>query len=165
VGLTKAPEDQLLELAKAVVLREQDVAARELDVARRRQELEDKERELAVRKRELQQLRFDFSATAKGDPVRVAPPTHVPSVLAKTKQPSLARTQATVAQRVLVLLEMEPRALSPMEIFNMLELPPPIETLRTTLWKMENNGLIARPFPGHYCALQFASHFSPSVTG
>ena len=61
----------------------------------------------------------------------------------------------TVAYRVLGVLEMEPRALSPAELFNMLELPPPIETLRTTLWKMAERGLIARPFPGGYCALQY----------
>ncbi len=49
--------------------------------------------------------------------------------------------------------------MAPIEIFNLLELPPPIETLRSTLWKMADHGLIARPFPGHYCALQFASQF------
>jgi hypothetical protein len=142
----------MLEIAKAIVLKEQDVAGREHDVARRRQELAVKERELEVRKAELQQLRFDFAAVASGEKVSSSPP----SMAIEPRRPALARASATVAQRVLVVLEMEPRAMSAQEIFDVLELPPPIDTLRTTLWKMEKHGLIARPFPGHYCALEHA---------
>jgi hypothetical protein len=149
----------MLELARAIVVREQDVAGRELDVRRRRQELEAKERELDERRRELHQLRLDFSATAKGQATSPRPAPADTRPTAQTPRPSLARAQATIAQRVLAFLEMEPRALSPMEIFNQLELPPPIETLRATLWKMEHHNLIARPYPGHYCALQYLGQF------
>jgi hypothetical protein len=158
--VARTPSDEMLELAKAIVLREQDVAAREHDVIRRKQELDDRLRELDKRKGELRQLRFDFGAIATGD----GGPSKIPNVVASTTSaapslakagPSLARGMATIAERVLPLLEMEPRAFSPSEIFNLLELPPPIETLRTTLWKMAQRGLIARPFSGVYCARQY----------
>lgn len=152
----------MLELAKAIVVREQDVANRELDVRRRRRELETKERELDTRRQELQQLRLDFSAAARGHATSPAQDRATTADLRPASppdRPSIARAQATIAQRVLAFLEMEPRALSPMEIFNLLELPPPIETLRATLWKMENHNLIARPYPGHYCALQYVAQF------
>lgn len=144
---------RMLELAKVIVLCEQDVASRKHDIIRRRQELETKERELTVRVDQLEQLKLDFSAVANGraEAVRDGPP--LPSV--EARGPSLARATATVAMRVLAVLEMEPRALTAGEIFNLLELKPPIETLRTTLWKMEKHGLIARPFPGGYCARQY----------
>lgn len=72
----------------------------------------------------------------------------------ETRHPPLARANSTIAHRVLAALEMEPRALSPAELHSILELPPPIETLRAIMWKMEKHGLIAKPFPTHYCALQ-----------
>jgi hypothetical protein len=157
--------DAMLELAKVIVLREQDITGREHDVARRRQELALKERELEARKAELQQLRFDFAAVASGQKV-LSPPLAPSSTAIEPRRPSLARASATVAQRVLVVLEMEPRAMSAQEIFDVLELPPPIDTLRTTLWKMEKHRLIARPFPGHYCALQHVGAIGAStVTG
>lgn len=149
MSLVKADE-RMLEMAKVIVLREQDIASREHDVTRRRQELTDRERDLDTRKAELKQLRFEFAEVANGK----TPP---PAVEARAipEHPQLARTMATIAQRALAVLEMEPRAFSPAELFNMLELPPPIETLRTTLWKMAQRGLIARPFAGVYCARQY----------
>ncbi len=152
----------MLEIAKAIILREQDIATREHDVARRRHELETKERDLRNQKGELEQLRLDFSAAARGQAL-VEPSEPESASLVESERPPLARANATVAQRVLALLEMEPRALSPLEIFNLLELPPPIETLRTTLWKMEKHQLIARPFPGHYCALQYEADMRRST--
>jgi hypothetical protein len=154
--------EAMLELAKVIVLREQDVAGREHDLARRRQELAAKERELEARKAELRQLRFDFAAVANGEKMASSAPAP-PSTAIERHRPSLARASATVAQRVLVVLEMEPRAMSAQEIFDLLKLPPPIETLRTTLWKMEKHGLIARPFPGHYCGLQYAGAIGAST--
>ena len=145
----------MLHLAKTIVLTEHDVSARRHDIVRRRQELVVKESELATRETELQQLRLDFSAAASGHAKARRSPESTMSAADTKKGPSLARAAATVAQRVLSVLEMEPRALSPAELFNMLELPPPIETLRTTLWKMAQHGLIARPFPGGYCARQY----------
>jgi hypothetical protein len=159
------PEVRMLEIAKAIVLREQDVAGREHDIARRRQELETKERELAEKKRDLVQLRLDFSAVATGKEESPRPAPDGPPPVRDGRHPSLARAAATVAHRVLSLLEMEPRPLTAGEIYNQLELPPPIDTLRTTLWKMEKHGLIARPFPGQYCALQYAGTFSASGEG
>lgn len=150
--------DQLLHLAKAVLLCEQDVAAREQDVARRQQELKEREAELHERQELLRRLRDQFTAAANGNAEHAQPeqPSSLPSTAhAPARRPSLARTHATIAQRVLVALEMEPRAFTPSELYNVLELPPPIETLRTTLWKMAQRGLIARPFPGLYCACQY----------
>lgn len=157
-------EALMLNLAKGIVLREQEVANRELDVARRRQELTVKEHALATSRHALEQLRLDFSAAARGESVLGSAQAHVAQPADEqqasgARRPSLARTQATVAQRVLVLLEMEPRALAPAEIFNLLELKPPIETLRATLWKMAEHSVIARPYQGHYCALQYAAQF------
>ena len=146
MGLVRR-EDWLLERAKAIVMREQDVSAREQDIARRRQDLVERERELHVKRTELQQLRFAFAEVASGEkPIEDDATISV--------EPALARTMSTIAARVLAVLEMEPRAFSPSELFDVLELPPPIETLRTTLWKMAQRGLIARPVGGHYCARQ-----------
>ncbi|MBX3206755.1 MAG: hypothetical protein KF764_16920 [Labilithrix sp.] len=153
------PDDEtMLEMARVIVLREQDVAAREHDLARRKQELEDRQRELEQRKADLQQLRFAFAEVASGKAV-----PERPTEIVCQPRPPLARAMATIAQRVLVLLEMEPRAFSPAELFNALELPPPIETLRTTLWKMAQRGLIARPFPGVYCARQYEAAVSSAA--
>jgi hypothetical protein len=143
-------EARILELAKAIILQEQEISAREHDIARRRRELEAKERELVARRDELERLRVLFSAAAQG---QSEAGTEESQAAARERRTN-ARAEATVAQRVLAVLEMEPRALAAGEIFNLLELKPPMETLRTTLWKMENHGLIARPYLGHYCALQ-----------
>lgn len=147
-------EEWLLARAKVIVLREQDVAAREHELVRRRQELAEKEHELESKKSELQQLRFEFTEIASGRKELVSE-RESPTLPLQASHPALARTMATIATRVLTVLEMEPRAFSPSELFNVLELPPPIETLRTTLWKMAQRGLIARPFSGVYCALQY----------
>src|SRR5258706_15871798 len=114
----------MLELAKVIVLREQDVQAREGEIARRRQELAHREEELATRRGELKQLKFEFAEIANGK----REPTSAPEA-----RPPLARTMATIAQRVLAAIEMEPRAFTPSELHDFLELPPPIETLRATL--------------------------------
>jgi hypothetical protein len=157
-------EALMLNLAKGIVLREQEVANREVDVARRRQELAAREHALMTSRRALEQLRLDFSAAARGESVLGSAQAHVAQPAEEhqasgQRRPSLARTQATIAQRVMVLLEMEPRALSPIEIFNLLELKPPIATLRATLWKMAEHSVIARPYQGHYCARQYAAQF------
>jgi hypothetical protein len=153
--------DRMLALAKAIVLREQDIAGREHDIARRKQELQAKEQELAARMGELEQLRFDFSAVAHG---RAESDESIARAITH-RGPSIARASATVAQRVLALLTMEPRSLSPVEIFNTLELPPPIETLRATLSKMLQRGLVARPFPGFYCALEYENEIRRMAAG
>jgi len=146
------PTDKILELARAIVLREQDVAAREQDVVRRKQELDARQRELAARKVDLEQLKLRFAEVASGRDVQTENADAFPRPL--PPHPALARTSPTVAERVLSVLEMEPRAFSPPELLNLLELPPGIDTLRTTLSKLEKRGLISRPFPGHYCANQ-----------
>jgi hypothetical protein len=145
----------MLVLARAIVLREQDIAIRERDVARRKRELEERVAELDVQRRELQQLRLNFSAVASpGASTPATVESEVAAEFVSSMHPPLAKASSTVAHRVLAALEMEPRPFSPSDLFNFLELPPPIETLRTTLSKMYNAGLIARPFPGLYCALQ-----------
>ena len=162
--MAKRDESLMLDLAKGIVLREQEVKARELDVAQRRKELAERERALLSSRQALQQLHLDFSAAARGEGVLgpVQPQVEQP---AAERQPSetrprpLARTQATVAKRVMDLLDMEPRLLSPAEIFNLLELKPPIETLRATLWKMAEHDVIARPSQGHYCSKLHAHLF------
>jgi hypothetical protein len=143
---------EIRDIARALALREQDVATREGEIARREQDLSVKRRELTEAKADLKQLELRFQQATGGAPTRASEAIGTPPRVG----PSLARANATVAARILALLEMEPRALSPAEVHSLLELPPPPDTVRTTLWKMADAGIVVRLARGTYCSHRHA---------
>jgi hypothetical protein len=146
-------EERLLELAKLIMLYEQDIASRERDVVKRRKDLQVEEHKLTSDKEQLEKVRRSFSAAARGEVLAIGE-----STIFTTVETIKTRRLSTIQERILVVLEKEPKALSATEVFDALE-PSVNKTakhvVQTALSKLYYRGLVARPFYGHYCALEY----------
>ncbi len=126
-------------------------AARMLQLAREIVELENA---LALRKKEFIRLSGEDAQLELPGPPRLAAP--LVEQLRDPPRPSLARTMPSLPNRILALLDMNPRPLSVPEIAMLLEEGGAVDTIRATLSKLVQRTMIRRVGHGLYQSLASA---------
>lgn len=146
-----------MQLARTIVLREQEIEKRSQELAKLRAEFA-----RAMHEPEQGGDQLDLPISEKDEPQETQS-IEVATRPALTARPNIARAgtsfassfAASLVQRVYSALQVEPRAFTASEIANRLEMTDAIDTIRTTLSKLYNRNMIARPFLGQYCALEY----------
>ena len=138
-------------LVREIFAREEDIRKRELKLGKARGEL-------ASLRARLEQLISDPEAVIpnQGSGQQTA-------IVATG--PGLARATATIAARIISILDGEPNAMSADDVAGHFDEEVNLDVIRTTLSKLHQRGVIARPEPGRYSSMAYAEEILEGKRG